>query len=155
METTIVEIKNIEDCKNIFDKAKIIIEGGGLVAFPTETVYGLGGNALSKESAKKIYAAKGRPGDNPLILHVASLYQFKQLSRHLTKNAILLAGEFWPGPMTLVVPKSDLVPEVVEEILVDLELFLLGEMVEEAVVVFLEDFLSLFNKLSPILDSMS
>ena len=89
------------------------MRGGELVAFPTETVYGLGANGLDGEAAKKIYEAKGRPSDNPLILHVASLYQFKELSGKLSRSAILLAGEFWPGPMTLVVKKNKHVPDVV------------------------------------------
>lgn len=100
----------------IFGKAGIseaaeILKGGGLVAFPTETVYGLGGNGLDKEAAKKIYAAKGRPSDNPLILHVSSIEEVYPLVKALPEKAKKLMEAFWPGPLTLVLPKSDLVPK--------------------------------------------
>ena len=83
---------------------------GELVAFPTETVYGLGANGLDGMAAKKIYLAKGRPRDNPLILHVASLEQFYALARDLSDSALILAKKFWPGPMTLVVYKDKSIP---------------------------------------------
>ena len=70
METRLVKINNMEDCKKDMEEAGELIKAGELVAFPTETVYGLGGNGLLPDAAKKIYAAKGRPSDNPLILHV-------------------------------------------------------------------------------------
>ena len=100
----------------IFGKAGIseaaeILKGGGLVAFPTETVYGLGGNGLDKEAAKKIYAAKGRPSDNPLILHVSSIEEVYPLVKALPEKAKKLMEAFWPGPLTLVLLKSDIVPE--------------------------------------------
>lgn len=100
----------------IFGKERIseaaeILKGGGLVAFPTETVYGLGGNGLDKEAAKKIYAAKGRPSDNPLILHVSSIEEVYPLVKALPEKAKMLMEAFWPGPLTLVLPKSDLVPK--------------------------------------------
>lgn len=81
------------------------------MAFPTETVYGLGGNGLDKEAAKKIYAAKGRPSDNPLILHVSSIEEVYPLVKALPEKAKKLMEAFWPGPLTLVLPKSDLVPK--------------------------------------------
>ena len=92
-------------------EAAEILKGGGLVAFPTETVYGLGGNGLDKEAAKKIYAAKGRPSDNPLILHVSSIEEVYPLVKALPEKAKKLMEAFWPGPLTLVLPKSDLVPK--------------------------------------------
>ena len=100
----------------IFGKAGIseaaeILKQGGLVAFPTETVYGLGGNGLDKEAAKKIYAAKGRPSDNPLILHVSSIEEVYPLVKALPEKAKKLMEAFWPGPLTLVLPKSDIVPK--------------------------------------------
>ena len=100
----------------IFGKAGIseaaeILKGGGLVAFPTETVYGLGGNGLDKEAAKKLYAAKGRPSDNPLILHVSSIEEVYPLVKALPEKAKKLMEAFWPGPLTLVLLKSDIVPE--------------------------------------------
>ena len=73
METKLVKINNMEDCKKDMEEAGRLIKEGELVAFPTETVYGLGGNGLFPDAARKIYAAKGRPSDNPLILHVLSL----------------------------------------------------------------------------------
>lgn len=87
-----------------------IIRRGGLVGFPTETVYGLGGNALDGEAAKKIYAAKGRPSDNPLIVHVADAAQAEQLAAALSPLEKRLMKDFWPGPLTLVVPKKDIIP---------------------------------------------
>ena len=92
-------------------EAAEILKQGGLVAFPTETVYGLGGNGLDKEAAKKIYAAKGRPSDNPLILHVSSIEEVYPLVKALPEKAKKLMEAFWPGPLTLVLPKSDIVPK--------------------------------------------
>ncbi len=86
------------------------IREGGLVAFPTETVYGLGGNALSAASARKIYAAKGRPSDNPLIVHVADIAQAKTLVKNVSPLEETLMETFWPGPLTLVFPKRDCIP---------------------------------------------
>jgi len=97
--------------KEGISEAAEILKGGGLVAFPTETVYGLGGNGLDKEAAKKIYAAKGRPSDNPLILHVSSIKEVYPLVKALPEKAKKLMEAFWPGPLTLVLPKSDLVPK--------------------------------------------
>lgn len=91
-----------------------ILSGGGLVAFPTETVYGLGADAFDKDAAKKAYAAKGRPSDNPLIVHVA---KFDDLYRLSPKDAVdmevvrKLADTFWPGPLTIILPKLDVVPK--------------------------------------------
>ena len=79
-----------------------ILRSGGLVAFPTETVYGLGGNALDPEAAKKIYAAKGRPSDNPLILHIADMEALSGIAKEIPPMAEKLADAFWPGPMTMV-----------------------------------------------------
>lgn len=84
--------------------------GGGLVAFPTETVYGLGADALNEDAAKKIYAAKGRPSDNPLIVHIAALEDMEKLA-YPNDMAYTLAESFWPGPLTLVLPKKEVVPD--------------------------------------------
>ncbi len=92
-------------------RAGDIIRKGGLVAFPTETVYGLGGDALNKESSAKIYAAKGRPSDNPLIVHICSLEDMREIVSELPEAAIRLARVFWPGPLTLILRKSDRVPK--------------------------------------------
>ena len=87
-----------------------ILAQGGLVAFPTETVYGLGGDAMNPKASEKIYAAKGRPSDNPLIVHIASLDALKVLAREIPENAMALAKAFWPGPMTMIFKKQDCVP---------------------------------------------
>lgn len=92
-------------------KAGQIIRDGGLVAFPTETVYGLGADALNAEAAAKIYAAKGRPSDNPLIAHIAGIDMLKPLVKEIPAVAERLMEAFWPGPMTLIFNKSDVVPK--------------------------------------------
>ena len=87
-----------------------ILKQGGLVAFPTETVYGLGGDALNPQASMKIYAAKGRPSDNPLIVHVADMEHLEKIVKKVPKAAYKLAEAFWPGPMTMILEKNDLVP---------------------------------------------
>lgn len=96
--------------KEILTKAGSIIREGGLVAFPTETVYGLGGDALNPESSRKIYAAKGRPSDNPLIVHVASMEDVEAIVDEVPEAAYRLAEAFWPGPLTMIMNKNDKVP---------------------------------------------
>lgn len=91
-------------------EAAELLRRGGLVAFPTETVYGLGGDALDPEASRKIYAAKGRPSDNPLIIHVSGITEVPRLVKELTEPAEKLMEAFWPGPLTIVLPKSDIVP---------------------------------------------
>ena len=92
-------------------KAADIIKSGGLAAFPTETVYGLGGNALDPKAAKAIYAAKGRPSDNPLIVHVSCADEVEAIAADFPENARKLAEAIWPGPLTLVLPKKEIVPD--------------------------------------------
>ena len=87
-----------------------ILQTGGLVAFPTETVYGLGANALNPEAAKKIYAAKGRPSDNPLIIHISEINAIERIIEDFPEKARKIAAEFWPGPLTMVLRKSEQVP---------------------------------------------
>lgn len=87
-----------------------IIRRGGLVAFPTETVYGLGGDALSRESSRRIYEAKGRPSDNPLIVHICRFGDMEKIVSQVPEAAVRIADAFWPGPLTMVLPKSDHVP---------------------------------------------
>ena len=91
-------------------KAGRILKEGGLVAFPTETVYGLGGNALDPRASMKIYAAKGRPSDNPLIVHIADLSRLSEIAAEIPEKAMILAKNYWPGPLTMIFPKSDAVP---------------------------------------------
>ncbi len=97
--------------KAAFEKAGEILRNGGLVAFPTETVYGLGGDALKPYAAKKIYEAKGRPSDNPLIVHIADRDAVYKLAKGVTEEAERLMDAFWPGPMTLIFKKRDIVPK--------------------------------------------
>ena len=87
-----------------------IIRSGGLVAIPTETVYGLGANGLDEQAVLKIFEAKGRPQDNPLILHISGPEQIEQFCHHIPQAAYDLAEAFWPGPLTMVLPAKDVVP---------------------------------------------
>lgn len=97
--------------ENAIKEAGQVIRDGGLVAFPTETVYGLGGDALSPDSSRKIYAAKGRPSDNPLIVHICRVEDMEKIVRSVPKQAYVLAQHFWPGPLTMIMQKSDIVPK--------------------------------------------
>lgn len=97
--------------KNCLTKAAALIRAGELVAFPTETVYGLGANALDAAAVEKIYAAKKRPATSPLIVHVSSVEMARTLVREWPERAETLAREFWPGPLTLVLPKQPHVPD--------------------------------------------
>ena len=113
MNTEIVKIdeQNIDaGAKELLARAGEIIRNGGLVAFPTETVYGLGGDALKPESSRKIYAAKGRPSDNPLIVHVCNMEAVSEIVKELPEEARRLADAFWPGPLTMIMNKNDRVP---------------------------------------------
>ena len=110
METKVVKVtdKNIDE---VMEEAGSLIKSGELVAFPTETVYGLGGDALSVDSSAKIYAAKGRPSDNPLIVHVADYSDLEKIVKELPKEAKMLADAFWPGPLTMRFKKNEKVPD--------------------------------------------
>jgi L-threonylcarbamoyladenylate synthase len=94
-------------------RAASVLRAGGLVAFPTETVYGLGADATNAEAVQKIFAAKGRPGTNPLIVHVADIETAKRFTLHWTNEAQALASAYWPGPLTLVLPKTADIPDIV------------------------------------------
>ncbi|MCC7323623.1 MAG: threonylcarbamoyl-AMP synthase, partial [Gemmatimonadaceae bacterium] len=95
------------------DEGAAVIRAGGLVAFPTETVYGLGANALSETAVQRIYAAKGRPAFNPLIVHLADVSQLPTVARAVPPVAHTLAQAFWPGPLTLVLPRVLSLPDAV------------------------------------------
>jgi L-threonylcarbamoyladenylate synthase len=95
------------------EKAAALLRAGRLVAFPTETVYGLGANALDEAAVRRIFEAKGRPFSSPLIVHVASIEMARDLAREWPTEADLLARRFWPGPLTLVVPKKEKIPDLV------------------------------------------
>ncbi|MCR5032531.1 MAG: threonylcarbamoyl-AMP synthase [Lachnospiraceae bacterium] len=99
-----------ERARKILREAGDIIKAGGLVAFPTETVYGLGADALQEEPCRKIYEAKGRPSDNPLIVHIGRWEDIYPITREVPEEAKRLADAFWPGPLTMILKKSDLVP---------------------------------------------
>lgn len=110
METKVEKIEKTQMNMDIINAAGQILKQGGLVAFPTETVYGLGANALDEEAARKTYAAKGRPSDNPLIVHIASLEDLYHITKKVPEKAVALAEKFWPGPLTMIFEKSELVP---------------------------------------------
>lgn len=97
----------------VIQKAAAIIKNGGLVAFPTETVYGLGGDAFDADAASKIYAAKGRPSDNPLIVHISEIFDLTELSDDVPEAVYTLAKRFWPGPLTVIIKKNSRVPDTV------------------------------------------
>lgn len=113
--------QSAEICENRYEmvteqdirKAAEILRNGGLVVFPTETVYGLGANALDPAAVRKIYALKGRPAGSPLIVHVAGIEQARELAAEWSEEADELAREYWPGPLTLVVPKKPVIPDQV------------------------------------------
>lgn len=106
MVTQLVEVNEMT-----LEEAGRILRNGGLVAFPTETVYGLGGDALNPESSSKIYAAKGRPSDNPLIVHIAHTEDLSKVASVVPELAYKLADRFWPGPLTMILPKADCIPK--------------------------------------------
>lgn len=117
MDTRVLELKNFKETGRILGEdekmikeAADMIRAGGLVAFPTETVYGLGGNALNAISALKIYKAKGRPSDNPLIVHICDQSFLKYVVKEMPEKAQFLIDKFWPGPMTLIFKKADSIP---------------------------------------------
>ena len=112
METKLVRIENgDEESEKALQEAARILRTGGLVAFPTETVYGLGANAWDETAAGKIYAAKGRPSDNPLIVHISSIGELKPLVTNIPEVGRRLADAFWPGPLTMIFPKNGRVPD--------------------------------------------
>ena len=111
METKVAIIKDVnKDIEDLKEAARIIYDGG-VVAFPTETVYGLGANALNEEAVKKIFIAKGRPQDNPLIVHVASK-DIYNLVKEVPPIAQELINKFWPGPLTIILEKKDIIPNM-------------------------------------------
>ncbi len=110
MDTKIVIAKEGKMSESDLQTAGDILRQGGTVAFPTETVYGLGANGLDSEAASKIYKAKGRPSDNPLIIHIADKNELGALVKNVSESAEKLMKKFWPGPLTIIFQKSDIVP---------------------------------------------
>lgn len=110
MKTQIYKITDITTQSQDISSAASVIKKGEIAVFPTETVYGLGANALDGEAVKKIFEAKCRPGDNPLIVHITEIDEWRPLVRELPEKAIKLAEKYWPGPLTMILPKSDIIP---------------------------------------------
>lgn len=110
METKVAIINNLEKDLKFIKEAAETIKKSGLVVFPTETVYGLGANALDEEAVKKIFEAKGRPQDNPLIVHVSDISQVDDLAKDIPEVAKKMMLKFWPGPLTIILNKKDIIP---------------------------------------------
>ncbi len=110
MQTELIAIDRKQIPVSIMRRAGELLRAGSLVAFPTETVYGLGADALNEEAAQKIYAAKGRPSDNPLIVHIADMEALDRIVKTVPGQARELARAFWPGPLTMIFHKKDCVP---------------------------------------------
>ncbi len=111
MNTKVIKIDSENIDFSLMKEAGNLIAQGELVAFPTETVYGLGGDALDPQASMKIYSAKGRPSDNPLIVHISDFSDMKRLSDNIPDDAQKLSDAFWPGPLTMIVEKSNTVPD--------------------------------------------
>lgn len=109
METRLIKI-NAADTEAKYEDAACLLRDGQVVGIPTETVYGLAGNAYSDDAVKRIFEAKGRPQDNPLIVHISEFSEIYDLVKEVPEKAKLLADKFWPGPLTIILPKSDKVP---------------------------------------------
>ena len=110
METKIEKIDKNKINEEIIEEAGMILKNGGLVAFPTETVYGLGADALKEEAAMKTYAAKGRPSDNPLIVHITNMGALDKIADIIPEVAYKVADAYWPGPLTMIFQKTEEVP---------------------------------------------
>ena len=110
MKTIITKIEDLKQNSEAVEAAGEVLKKGGLVAFPTETVYGLGADALNEEAAKKIYAAKGRPSDNPLIVHITNMEALGRIVSEIPEAARIAAERYWPGPLTMIFHKSSIVP---------------------------------------------
>ena len=113
METLVLKVNSVKPEPDVIRQAAEVIRAGGLVAFPTETVYGLGANGLGASAVARIFEAKGRPATNPVILHVSDASEVLNVAANWPETAGKLAAHFWPGPLTLVVPKTDRVPAIV------------------------------------------
>lgn len=106
-----VDKSNPQNNLDVIKEASEILNNGGLVAFPTETVYGLGADALNPKAVKSIYEAKGRPSDNPLIVHISDISEVNNLVKYVSEKAEKLMNTFWPGPLTIIFNKKDIVPK--------------------------------------------
>lgn len=113
MNTLRLNAREPSKAQNAVERAGEILKNGGLVAIPTETVYGLGANALNEQAVRNIFKAKGRPCDNPLIVHISRMEMLNPLVSEIPPTASRCAERFWPGPFTMVLPKSDIIPDAV------------------------------------------
>jgi L-threonylcarbamoyladenylate synthase len=113
MKTVVIAVDPAAPSGEALAEAARVLRAGGLVAFPTETVYGLGANALDASAVARIFEAKGRPANNPLIVHISDINQAQQVAAEWPETAARLAERFWPGPLTLVLTKRDTVPDIV------------------------------------------
>ncbi len=113
MMTKILKINPLSPEPSKIKEAAEVIKKGGTVAFPTETVYGLGADALNPEAIRKVFKAKGRPPDNPLIVHIASFRGLELIAKRPTKRSLALINCFWPGPLTIILKKKKIVPDIV------------------------------------------
>src|SRR5438105_15375429 len=113
MQTEVIKIGAIHPEPSIIEYAATILRGGEVVVFPTETVYGLGADAFQPAALERIFAAKGRPFSDPLIVHIADLDALNLLTTSMPEQAKQLAQVFWPGPLTLILPRHPNVPELV------------------------------------------
>jgi L-threonylcarbamoyladenylate synthase len=113
LKTEILRVDPVSIDLNKIQKAAKILRDGGLVAFPTETVYGLGADALSPRAVEKIFKVKGRPPDNPLIIHIGDKLELEKLAKNIPQKVEVLIENFWPGPLTIVLQKSSIVPKIV------------------------------------------
>nr|MDO8134120.1 L-threonylcarbamoyladenylate synthase [Candidatus Njordarchaeum guaymaensis] len=112
LQTKILRVNAVNPDPDAIEEAATIIKRGGLVAFPTETVYGLGADALSHDAMSKIFKAKGRPPDNPVIVHVSSLNDLKKVTDEVSPIAKTLMERYWPGPLTLLFKRKSTVPDI-------------------------------------------
>ncbi len=110
MTTELISVKGLIENFDDFMRAGNLLRNGELVAIPTETVYGLAANALNPDAVSKIFKAKGRPQDNPLIVHISDFAYLANVVSEIPEKAHLLAGEFWPGPLTMIMKKNDKIP---------------------------------------------
>ncbi len=113
MQTEVLKLTQDNMDKKAILKAAQIIRGGGLIGLPTETVYGLAGNCEDEEAAQKIFKAKGRPQDNPLIIHICEKNEIYKYAKNISHDVQKIMDAFWPGPLTIIVEKRDIVPDVV------------------------------------------
>lgn len=113
MKTEVLKVENIIKDANKIERAAELLKAGETVAIPTETVYGLAANALDEEAVAKIFEAKGRPQDNPLIVHISEIYSLEKLVQDIPECALKLAHAFWPGPLTIILKKKDVISDAV------------------------------------------